>query len=190
MILEYVLFHSIDPTRKALKDGVLTSLNLPKKSLSVPPPSPRATSSIKKREESTSSQVDPSEMGITEIYKRFLEFEQRVSKLTLGNSWSIDFSDSFITISSYANDYLLPESEIFVDLALRFSLRVFGWLLTDDYDLYRKNGRSFANVTLSNLIQEIEQSLFCKGIDVPGVAAAALVQRHIIPKTFSFVKFQ
>ena len=54
-------------------------------------------------------------MGITEINKSFLEFEQRVSKLKLGNSWSIDFSDSFITISSYANDYLLPEFEIFVD---------------------------------------------------------------------------
>ena len=63
-------------------------------------------------------------------------------------------------------------------------------MLTDDHDLYRNHGRYFANVTLSNLIQEIEQSLFCKGIDVPGVEAAALVQRHIIPKKFSFVKFQ
>ena len=115
MILEYVLFHSIDQTRKALKDGVLPSLNLPKKSLSVPPPSPRANSSIKKREESTSSQVDPSEMGIT-----FLEFQQLVAKLKLGNSSSINFSDSFITISSYANDYWLPEFEIFVDPSLRF----------------------------------------------------------------------
>ena len=129
-------------------------------------------------------------MGITEIYKSFSEFQQRVAKLKLGNSWSIDFSDSFITISSYANDYLLPEFEIFVDPSLRFSLRVFGWLLIDDHDLYRNHGRSFANVTLSNIIQEIEQSLFCKGIDAPGVEAAALVQRHIIPKKFSFVKFQ
>ena len=56
--------------------------------------------------------------------------------------------------------------------------------------MYRNHGRSFANFTLPNLIQEIEQSLFCKGIDVPSVEAAALVQRHIIPKKFSFVKFQ
>ena len=87
-------------------------------------------------------------MGITEIYKSFLKFHQRVSKLKLGNSWSIDFSDSFITISSYANDYLLPEFEIFVDPSLWFSLHVSGWLLTDDQDLYRTHGRSFANVTL------------------------------------------
>ena len=129
-------------------------------------------------------------MGITEIYKSFLEFHQRVSKLKLGNSWSIDFSDSFITISSYANDYLLPEFEIFVDPSLWFSLHVSGWLLTDDQDLYRTHGRSFANVTLSNLLQEVEQSLFCNVIDIPGVEAAARVQRHIIPKKFSFVKFQ
>ena len=85
---------------------------------------------------------------------------------------------------------MLPEFEIFADPSLWFSLSVFGWLLTDDHDLYRNHGRYFANVTLSNLIQEIEQSLYCKGIDAPGFAAAALVQRHIIPKKFSFVKFQ
>ena len=179
----------IDPTRKALKDGVLPSLNLPKKSISVPSYSSRDTTSIKKREES-SSQINPSSIGTNAVYKSFPEFQQRISKLKLGNSWSIDFSESLVTISSHTDNYLLSKFEIFVDSSLQFTLRVFGWLLTDDHDLYMKYERSFINVTLSNFIQEIEQSFLCKGIDIPDVKAAALIQRHVIPKKFSFAKFQ
>ena len=124
------------------------------------------------------------------VYKSFTEFKQRISKLRLEDSWRIDLSESLVTISSHINDYLLPKFEIFVDSSLHFSLRVFGWMLTKDHDLYEKYERSFANVTLSNLIQEIEQSLLCKGVDIPDPKAAANIQRHVIPRKFSYLEFQ
>ena len=68
--------------------------------------------------------------------------------------------------------------------------RIFGWMLTEDHDLYGKYERSFANVTLSNLIQEIEQSLLCKGIGIPDPKATASLQRHVIPRKFSYLEFQ
>ena len=185
----YVLFYSIDPTRKALKDGVLPSLHLPKKSLSVSPPPPRSTTAIKKREENISSTVSSSSVSMA-VYKSFPEFQQRISKLKLGDSWQIDMSEFLVTIASNIEDYLLPKYEIFVEPSLKFSLRVFGWMLTDDHDLYGKYERSLTNVTLSNLIQEIEQSLLCKGIYIPDAKATASIQRHVIPRKFSFLEYQ
>ena len=167
---------------------MLPSLHLPKKSISVSSPPPRPTTAIKKREENISSAL-PSSIP-SAVYKSFADFQQRISKLKLGNSWHIDLSESLVTISSHNNDYLLPKFEIFVDPSLRFSLRDFGWMLTEDHDLYGKYERSFANVTLSNLIQEIEQSLMCKGIDIPDPKATASVQRHVIPRKFSYLEFQ
>ena len=63
-------------------------------------------------------------------------------------------------------------------------------MLTDDHDLYGKYERSLTNVTLSNLIQEIEPSLLCKGIYIPGAKATASIQRHVIPRKFSFLEYE
>ena len=168
---------------------MLPSLHLPKKSISVSSPPPRPTTAIKKREEIISSTSVPASIPLA-AYKSFAEFQQRISRLKLGDSWHIDFSKSLVTISCHNDDYLLPKFEIFVDPSLQFSLRVFGWMLTEDHDLYGKYERSFANVTLSSLIQEIEQSLFCKGVDIPDPNTTASVQRHVIPRKFSYHEFQ
>ncbi len=82
------------------------------------------------------------------VYKSFPECQQLISKLKLGDSWHIDLSESLATISSHIDEYLLPKFEIFVDPSLQFSLGVFGWMLTEDHDLYGKYERSLANVTL------------------------------------------
>ena len=130
---------------------MLPSLNLPKKRISVPHHSSGDTASIKKREES-SSQVNPSSIGTNKVHKSFPEFQQQFSKLKLGNSWSIDFSESLVNISSHTDNYLLPKCEIFVDSSLQFTLLVFCWLLSNDHDLYMKYETAFLTVNLFNFI--------------------------------------
>ena len=124
------------------------------------------------------------------VYNSFTEFQKRISKLKLEDCWNIDCTDSLVTVSSNDSNYVLPKFEIFVEPSLQFSLRVFGWMLTDDHDLYRKHENSLLNVALSNLIHEIDQFLLCKGVNIPSPKALLGIQRHVIPITFSYLKHQ
>ena len=85
--------------------------------------------------------------------------------------------------------YTLPQFEIFVESSLHFYVRVCGWMLTDDHELYKKYERSFANSTLSDFIQDIEQYILCEGVTIPDPKISANIQKHVIPKTFSFLEF-
>ncbi len=107
----------------------------------------------------------------------------------LADSWRIDYCEKFVTIFSFNNKYLLAKFEIFEEHSLRFSVRVFGWMLTKEHDLYGKYERCLANVTLSSFTQEIEQYHLCKGIDTPDPKAHASVQRHVLQRKFSYLEF-
>ena len=149
----YALFYSLDPTGKSLKDGVVPSSHLRKKSISAAFPPPHSAASIIKREESTSSTALPSSTPMA-VYKGCSKFQKCISMLSA-------------TISSKDIDYVHPKLEIFVEPSLGFSLEYFGWILFDDHNLYRRYERSLANVTLPSLLQEIEQFLLCEGVDIP-----------------------
>ena len=88
MIFVYALFYLIDPTRKALKDGVIPSLDLPKKSISVPSHSTKETASFKVRENSLG--IHPPTIGTNTGYKSLTKFQQCISKLKVGNSCERD----------------------------------------------------------------------------------------------------
>ena len=119
------------------------------------------------------------------IYSDFSDFKQRITKLKLHASWKINISDSLVTISQ-STDYVLPKFEIFVVNSLYFYVRVFGWMLTDDHPLYKKYEQSFTNITLSNFIHEINQYVLCEGVTLPDPKYAVNIQKHVIPKIFSF----
>ena len=99
--------------------------------------------SIKKREE---CQNNTPPLVSVPIYKSYFEFASRVMKLSLGCNWKIDVQGSFVVISYIDSTYVIPK---------------FGWTLNDDHDIYEKFQKSLCNVTLSNLIIEIERSIFC-----------------------------
>ena len=182
------MLYPTDATRKILRDDALPSLNLPEKSIPSSSLLPRSTSAIEKREEHASSVSLQSPATASSIYKSLAEFLQRIGKLKLGACWHIESSESLVTISSYSSEYLLPKFEIFVECSLRFSIRVFGWMLTEDHDIYDKYERSFANVSLTSIIQELQQYTFCNGIDIPDSSVA--FQRHVIPRKFFFLQYQ
>ena len=60
--------------------------------------------------------------------------------------------------------YLMPKYKIFTDQSLSFSLRVYGWMLLDNHELYVTYNRSFLNMTLSIFITHLNQSILCNRI--------------------------
>ena len=59
-------------------------------------------------------------------------------------------------------------------------------MLTDDHALYKKYEQSFTNITLSNFIHEINQYTLCGSVTLPDPKYAVNIQKHVIPKIFSF----
>ena len=173
------------PTRKALKEGVHPTLNLPVKSITSPSVS-RSTVAVEKRV--LHNNFDNSLSSPPVVYPDFTNFKQRIFKLQLPESWSIVFTDSLVTISCLSPEYILPKFEIFIESSLRFTVRVYGWLLMDDHDLYKKHTRSFSNITFSNFVKELDQYVFCPGLEKLTMKSENIC-KHVIPKKFSIISY-
>ena len=87
-------------------------------------------------------------------------------------------------------DYVIPKFEICVEDSLYFTIRVFGWMLMDDHELYTKYQSSFLNVTFSRIIVELAQLQLCNGIQTPDPVKALDFQKHCVPKTFDYFTYQ
>ena len=81
---------------------------------------------------------------------------------------------------------MLSKYEIFVETSIRFSIQVFGWMLTTDHEIYARYDRSFLNVTLSSFIKDFETYNLCQGLTIPDPKAMLTVKKRCIPKKFSF----
>ena len=153
------------PFRKVLKDGALPSLNLPEKVLlhQNHHTITRPTSSIQKREEhlesATLSPPPPSY-----IYKEFQDFKDRTIKLSLNDLWQFELSENLVIATFKSTNHVLPKFEVFIDNTLTFSLRVYGWVLPQNHELYSKFNKSFHNVTFSNFVAYVRQFIPYKGI--------------------------
>ena len=177
-------------TRKSLKEGELPKLNLPIKSGKTPSSS-RSTSSIKKRDELFAFQeLSPPPSPSPFMYKDFNNFTQRIANLSLGNCWEVKIQNNLAVVYYVSTTYVLPKFEIFIDQSLSFSLRVYGWMLNEDHELYAMYNRSFLNVTLSNFIQQLENYVLCDGIITPDPNKEHSFQKHIIPKVFEYCDYQ
>ena len=143
-----------------LKDGALPSLNLPEKSIALSKSShtiTRPTSSIQRREEhlesTTLSPPPPSY-----IYKDFQDdFKDRIIKLSLNDLWQFELSENLVIATFKSTNHVLPKFEVFIDNTLTFSLRVYGWMLPQNHELYSKFNKSFLNVTFSNFATYVRQ---------------------------------
>ena len=145
---------------KVLKEAIHLTVNLPVKSIASSPTAPRSTVAVAKRE---LHNFDNSLSSPPVVYPDFTNFKQHIFKLKLPESWGIVITDSLVTISCLSPEYVLPKYEIFVESSLRFTVTVYGWLLMDDHDLYKKCTRSFSNITLSNFVKERDQYVLCPG---------------------------
>ena len=110
-------------------------------------------------------------------------------KLSLPALWHVDIS-TVVVISCFSTDHVLPKFEIFTDESLKFFIRVYGWMLPDDHEVYTLFDHSFLNVTLSDLIKMIQKHHLCNGISTPDPLKVLNIRKHVIPKKFNFVIFQ
>ena len=86
-------------------------------------------------------------------------------------------------------NHVLPKFEVFIDNTLTFSLRVYGWMLPQNYELYSKFNKSFHNVTFSNVAAYVRQFILCKGISTPDPEKLLNCQKHVRPKLFNCHKY-
>ena len=168
-----------------MKDGVIPTLNLPIKSFTKPQVS-RLTSSIEKR--GLISDLSPV-LDDKFCYQSFTEFQSRLLKLKLPNLWKIKSEDTLIIVSQSMPEFIIPKFEIYIEPLLQFTLRIYGWMLTNNHEIYSKHNRSFKNITLTNFIKDIESYALCPGITMLDEKNLVLVQKHIIPKSFSFHQY-
>ena len=176
-------------TRKKLKEGEIPKLNLPKKSCAATSTTSRSTSSIQKRDElSMLLELSPP-TTFPDVYKDFKDFQSRVVKLSLGSSWEVNIKDSHCTIICYSPEHCVPKFEIFVDQSLSYTVRIFGWTLLEDHEIYSSYNKTFKNVTLSNFIFHLEKFVLCDGITTPDPSKEISFQKHIIPKVFDYLHY-
>ena len=97
----------------------------------------RSTSSFTKREENLmTASSSPPPSSPTLIYKSFEDFKQRIVKLSLPALWHVDIQSTVVVISCFSTDHVLPKFEILTDESLKFFIRVYGWMLHDDHEVY------------------------------------------------------
>ena len=78
------------------------------------------------------------------------------------------------------NALLLPELEIIIDDSLGYTISIFGWLLPEDHELYLTHLRTVRNITVSDLVKEVESGFICPGVQQHELASA--VVSHTVPK--------
>ena len=127
-------------TRKSLKEGAIPTLNLLQKAIPSITSPPRSTITITKREDSSATQVLSSSAL---FYKDFLQFKQRIVKLQINDTWSINLQDNYAILTFLSETHFVPKYELFADQSLRFTLRIYGWMLPEDHNLYLKFERVY-----------------------------------------------
>ena len=156
--------------KKKPKFGALPKLNMPKKSHESSKPSSRPERSVVKCNEAPLPHS---------CYKGFSELCQRVKSLKSLGNWSLKIFDDKIVLKKMVDPYVLPHLEIFIDDSLGFTAKVFGSYLPEDHPLYLDYRRAVRNITVSDLIRQLEGCGLCDGVST--VELNGKLHHHVIP---------
>ena len=127
---------------------------------------------------------------MSSVYKDFSDFVQRIVNLKLSDTWDINIQNNLVIATFMSADHLLPKFEIFIDQSLSFSLRVYGWMLPKDHEIYANVNNSFLNITFSNFVHQLKLYNLCHGISIPNTKLTNNIQKHVIPKKFNYFDYQ
>ena len=131
-------------TKKGPKFGALPTMNIPQKSHHTKKPPPRAARSVVKDL--------PLEPANKWCYNSFSELCKRVHGLKSITEWNLQEPRDRII--------LLPEIELMIDDSLGYTISILGWHLPEDHDLYGNNLRSLTQITVSDLVKDLEKRSF------------------------------
>ena len=76
---------------------------------------------------------------------------------------------------------MLPEFELMIDDSLGFTISVYGWLLSEDHEIHTTNLKSVCNITVSELLRNINSLYICPGVEL--FELSRNIVHHLIPKS-------
>ena len=158
-------------TKKFLKKGVIPTVNLPVKS-------------IEKKTVARKGRSVVNDIPVTErkhqYYKSLSELKSRAGKLCL-KSWSEEDSknENIFILRLIEEPYLLPKFKLWIDESLSYTVSVFGYFIPDDHFLYKDFKRSMRNVTVTDLLFNLDHLQVCNGVKTPDLATTAI--SHVVP---------
>ena len=176
-----------------MKEGALPSRNLPTKSIPRSVIKERSTSALDKVEKQRVLISAKSPPPAAPAYKNFADFNNRITKLKLDPSWSINVNDTYTEIRQFTKaadgkEYVLPYIEIFVNPDLSYVARCFGWVLPKDNLVYGLNS-TFRDMTLTNFISKLKNYHPCSGLNLFEFKEAIHLKHHTIPKNFNYLEY-
>ena len=89
------------------------------------------------------------------------------------------FSVDKAVFKKMTEPYMLPQLEIIVDDGLGFTVKVYACYLVEDHPLYLEYRRSMQNVTMSNLVKELEGYKLCNGVQT--LELTSKLFHHVVP---------
>ena len=104
-------------------------------------------------------------MNTPKLYKSLNELHTRALKLKL-TGWTINKAESNVSLSYSEPLFHLPKYKIIIDDDLGFTVIAYGYSLRDDHVLYKKYIQFMGNVTVSNLIYDLQKYFLCGGCTV------------------------
>ena len=119
------------------------------------------------------------------IYKNFEELCVRVKSLKTLSTWKLEQLNDRMLIKRLSDSFLLPELELVIDDSLGFTIKVYGCLLPEDHELYSNCLRPVMNVSVSNLVKDMERYFICPGVE-PSTCSDVI--QHVIPKFVDHLK--
>ena len=120
-------------------------------------------------------------------YKSFDEFCAWAKKSKLYGGWLIFQEEAdYLKIVKEDGQHELPVIEIYIDDILGFTIHVFGWLIPNDNYIYMHRKRNMQNITLSNLINLLDNQIICNGVSQKvATKANCKILKHWVPRMFS-----
>ena len=97
------------------------------------------------------------------VYKHFTDFVKKVQKMKL-HKWEVKFDDTKVTLKHFIEPYIIPKYEPIIDDSLAFTCVVFGWIVPDDNDIYKRYKRSMRKIGLLKLLTDIKSNQVCNGV--------------------------
>lgn len=158
-------------TKKKPRFGAIPTRNMPRKSHETPKPAPRPGRSVVK-------DIQDSE---TACYSSFTEFTKRVNGLKTLHKWNTKTLNDRVIFKKMTDPFLLPELEIIVDDSLGFTVKAFGCFIPEDHPIYTQYRRSMGNITICNLVKELESYKLCEGVHA--LELTSKLFHHVIPCT-------
>ena len=154
-------------TKKKPRFGALPTLNMPIRSIESKKPPERPHRAVVK------------ESPQSRIYQSFQEVSRGLKGLKSLTEWSYKALEDKVILKKIHNEFLLPQIEVIVDDGLGFTVKAFGCTLPDDHPVYLTHKRSVVNITLKNLVKELEAYKLCCGVTMNELNGKLF--HHVIP---------